>query len=109
MPTGAAAAPRLQVVAAAALAAQELALLVPAMAVPLLPLLLFRARALVASRSGSGGGGGEERARAALALLRVLPAMGADQGVAAFALRALAPLLAPGAPVSAPAFCRACL
>jgi hypothetical protein len=69
------------------------------MAVPFLPLLLFRIRSLAtASSATSAATAATSASRAQLALLRVLPSMSGDPMVAAFALRALAPLLGPAAP-----------
>ncbi|KXZ46761.1 hypothetical protein GPECTOR_41g726 [Gonium pectorale] len=79
---------------AAAAAARQLVLLLPAAALPLLPLVMYQLQRGSAAGSAATAAG----ASAQLALLQVLPAMAADPGVAPYALRVLSPMLAAGAP-----------
>ncbi|PNH04359.1 hypothetical protein TSOC_009493, partial [Tetrabaena socialis] len=92
--------PRVRVAAAAA--ARELVLLLPAAALPLLPLVMYQLqRGSYSGYGGYGGGGGDGAAAAAaqLALLQLLPVMAAEAAMAPYALRLLQPLLGGGGTV----------
>ncbi|GLI61002.1 hypothetical protein VaNZ11_003262, partial [Volvox africanus] len=91
--------PNPRVRAAAAAAARQLVQLLPAAALPLLPVVMYQLRrgGVAGADEYSGGSIGSSNA-AQLALLQLLPVMAADPAVAPYALRVLQPMLQPESP-----------
>ncbi|GIL81430.1 hypothetical protein Vretifemale_10448, partial [Volvox reticuliferus] len=86
--------------AAAAAAARQLVQLLPAAALPLLPVVMYQLRrgGNTVTDEYSGISSSSSSSAAQLALLQLLPVMAVDPGVAPYALRVLQPMLQPESP-----------